>query len=171
MVELKGYKIPIVGIPDGLSIYSFEVDEAYFDTYQNELLSKGSFEVKLSLDKLDNMFILNFEIHGSIATECDRCLADIKLPILSNYKIIVKLDEEQSDDPDVDHIPVDSIHLDIANYLYDFLVISVPLVKTYDCESEDPKPCDSVVLESLNSDFQKSDPGIWDDLKNIKVNK
>lgn len=171
MSELRGYKVPIVGMQDGISDYTFVPESEFFITYENDLLANGHFEVKLTLDKHNNMFIMNFEINGSIPTECDRCMANINLPITSLNQLIVKLEDEPSDDPDVDHIPVDSIHIDIAKYVYDFLVMSIPMVKTYDCEKENPKPCDIKALEALNINEERGDSGIWDQLKNIKVNK
>ena len=37
----------------------------------------------------------------------------------------------------------------MAKYIYEYIVLSLPLIKVYDCENDDPLPCDEELLERL----------------------
>ncbi len=63
---------------------------------------------------------------------CDRCAADLSLPIESEYPIVVKFDEhseEEKDDSmaDVVYINRSDSHLDISQLIYEFINLSIPL--------------------------------------------
>jgi len=171
MSALKGFQIPIIGLAEGTHSYTYNVNAEFFQHFENEELQQNQFEVRVDLDKQHQMFILHFEIKGSLDTECDRCMADITLPILGNHQLIIKLSDEEATDPDVEHISPDAIHLDIDQPIYEFILMSLPLVNVYDCEDDDPRPCDDDALDALDQSAKKGDSGIWDALKNLEVDK
>ena len=171
MNALKGYQIPIVGLADGRYTYKFNVDAAFFDHFENEEMQQHRFEVQIDLDKQLNMFILNFEINGTLDTECDRCLANISLPIQQSYRLIMKMEEGESEDPDVEHIAPDAMHIDVDHSIYEYVLMSLPMVNVYDCENDDPRPCDLDALDALEQSKDSGDSSVWDALKNIDVEK
>ncbi len=169
MSALKGYQIPIIGLVDGSHTYLYNVDAEFFQHFNNLEFQQDRFEVRLDLDKHQSMFVLDFEINGSLDTECDRCTARISLPIKGTHRLVIKLSDEASTDPDVEHLSPDVLHIDVDQPIYEFILMSLPLVKIYDCDSDDPRPCDDDALDALEQSAQKGDSGIWDALKNLDV--
>ena len=169
MSALKGYQISIIGMPDGSHSYTYNVGAEFFQHFDNQELQQGRFEVRIDLDKQQEMFILNFEINGSLDTECDRCMADISLPITGQHQLIIKLTDEEATDPDIEHISPDVMHLDVDQPIYEHILMSLPMVNVYDCDDDDPRPCDDDALDALEETAKKGDSGIWDALKNLEV--
>lgn len=169
MQAIRGYQIPIVGMSDGKRSYTYVVDAAFFEHFENEELKAGRFEVRLDLDRLGDTLILHFDIKGSMDTTCDRCMADIILPIEDQHKLYIKLAEGESSDPDVEHIAPDTQQLDVSKPLYEHVLMSMPMTNVYDCTAEDPIPCDEAALDTLEEAAEKKDSGIWDALKNIEL--
>jgi len=169
MSALKGYQISIIGLPDGSRSYTYDVAAEFFQHFDNQELQQGQFHVRIDLDKQQDMFILNFEINGSLDTECDRCMANISLPITGHHRLIIKLSDEEATDPDIEHISPDAMHLDIDQPIYEHILMSLPMVNVYDCDNDDPRPCDDDALDALEQSAKKGDSGIWDTLKNLEV--
>lgn len=169
MSALKGFQIPLVGMAEGSHTYTFNVADGFFEHFENQELIGNRFETRIDLDRQQDMFILQFEIKGSLDTQCDRCMADINLPISGNHQLIIKLAEGVSDDPEVEYISPESLHMDVDTWIYEHILMTLPLVNVYDCDSDDPIPCDDDALDMLEKAAEKPDSGIWDALKNLDV--
>ena len=84
----------------------------------------------------------------------------------------IELTETSSiDDVDVVHVSSSQRKLFVSQYIYEFILASVPIIKTYDCDDDQPRPCDDSTLEKLdsNQDTEASNP-LWDQLQNFKDN-
>src|SRR5690606_20856025 len=72
-------------------------------------------------------------IQGEVNVDCDRCAQVYKQELLDEFRVYVKFDDRnldvESDDEDVILISRGDSHLDIANQIYDFVNLSVPLQK------------------------------------------
>ncbi|RQH21125.1 hypothetical protein D5R40_31635 [Okeania hirsuta] len=54
--------------------------------------------------------------------------------------------------------------MDVSKYVYEFICLAIPMIKTYDCQAEDERPCDDKMLgylETQNEEEQQDNP-IWD---------
>jgi len=158
MDALEEYLIPISGLKIGS--HSFE---------------EGAFKVQLDFDKRIDLYEMNFSYEGTTKAACDRCLATVNFPIKTNNRMIVKFAEEFLEDVDVIYIPIKTETLNVAKYIYEYLSLAVPYVKTFDCEAAKKPPCDTEMLALLdkeaNEDKESNKPNpVWDKLKNIKFN-
>jgi uncharacterized metal-binding protein YceD (DUF177 family) len=171
MKELKAYRIAIKGLKIGIQTFHYELDSEFFSAFEQAPFTQAKFKVDVEFDKRSNLFILKFDINGKVDTSCDRCLANIKLPVKGNFELIVKLEEEaETSDPDIIYLDPAADYLDLASTLYDFINLSVPMHMTYDCEYEVPRPCDEKALNYLEEseeslDIQEADNSIWEALK------
>ena len=92
--------------------------------------------VKLHLDKKSGFMFLKFEIGGSLEVTCDRCNSNLPLELWDEFNITVKMVEEpelmngQEDDPDVYYIGRGESHIDVANWIYEFINLSIPMQKS-----------------------------------------
>jgi uncharacterized protein len=170
---LKPFIIPIRGLKIGIHTYEFDIDDAFFKLYESSI-EKAKFNVSLEVDKSYDFYHLTFDIEGTLNTECDRCLAEINLPIQETYSIMLKLSaEHQDDDAEIIYITSDDTEFSVANLVYDYIMLSLPYNNVYDCENDEEPPCDFDALDRLEKEEyneEKEEPNeipksIWDDLK------
>ncbi len=171
MNPLVPFVIPIRGLYPGLHDYTFDIDASFFGQFENAPVQDGEVEVRLELIKQSDMYVLQFEFEGTVKTDCDRCLAPISLPIEGAERLLVKFSlEETSEEAEVIFIHPETPKLDVSKYVYEFICLAIPMIKTYDCQAEEEKPCDEKMLgylETQNEEEQEDNP-IWDALKKLK---
>ena len=82
---------------------------------------------------------------------------------------------DQEEDPDVYYISRGESHLDVAEWIYEFINLSLPMQKTCDFEKMDGPHCNKAALEMLKkleieeakAKEQKENP-IWKGLEKFK---
>ena len=165
------FLIPIRGLKPGIHQYSFQIDHSFFEGFESSLIQHGKVSVEVSLDKRPDLYVLEFDFDGWVGATCDRCLAPIQLPIAGQNRLLIKFSlEESRDEGEVVYITPETPKLNIANFIYEFVCLNLPMVKIYDCEEEEQPPCDEEMLKHLEDDQddqQRGDP-IWDALKDLK---
>lgn len=160
-----------MGIIDGAHQFEFKIDKAFFSQFENPIVEDGLFQVKVDLIKQPDAMFLTFHIDGTVKADCDRCLAGIDLPVKGKYDLVAKYAETASETDEVIYIVPDQQELELHKSIYDFIGLSIPLVKTYDCEDEDPRVCDDAMLEKIRGtetapEEPKGNP-LWDALKDF----
>lgn len=175
MDSLKHFVLPLSGLYQGVHHYSYELDRDFFANFEQSPVENADIKLDLILDKQSDFISLDFDLKGTIDTNCDRCLADIHLPIENNYLLLLKSeskDDVEDKEEDVIYIDPDTEKYDISPIVYEVVCLSIPLTKIYDCSSEDPKPCDEAVLNRLEENKAETDSdetALGKALKNIKI--
>lgn len=170
MDAFVAYSLPIQGLKTGVHHFKFEVDDAFFAQFEDSPVTSGKVLFDLELDKRPDMMLFNFLMEGAVKAECDRCTASIDLPIENEQQLIVKFGEEamETEDEEVIFIYRDAPAFNVAPYLYEMVVLALPITNTYDCENDAEPPCNFEVLKHLKT---ASDEGktssVWDSLKNL----
>ena len=99
--------------------------------------------------------LLRFEIGGTLEVICDRCNSNLPLELWDEFNITVKMVEEpelmneQEDDPDMYYIAQGDSHVDVANWIYEFINLTIPMQKTCDFEKMDGPHCNAAALDLL----------------------
>ncbi len=177
MRALTHFSLPLKGLKDGIHHYQFRIENDFFQKFEKSIVKQGSFEIEIELYKKSNHIEVDFVIEGRMRTECDRCLADINLPVLGDHKLIIKYTvDEINFEEEVWSITYDTHELNLDKAIYEFINLSVPLIKKYDCDLEDPVPCNfkakdvlDYVEESDDEDDDEENP-FAKALKNIDLN-
>ena len=167
---------PISGLKLGMHEYQRQVDDDFFKTFEASLVEKGQLDVRLFLDIRENMAVATFSISGTIQTECDRCAEDFDLPIQLDEVLTIKYThEEKQEEAEIIYIPHGAPELDLSTYIYEFIALSIPMVKYHEHADED---CPEEILELLDyqedtsSEDEEDDKGSspWDALNDLKLN-
>lgn len=99
--------------------------------------------------------LLRFEIGGALEVTCDRCNSNLPLDLWDEFNITVKMVEEpelmnnQEEDPDMYYIAQGESHLYVANWIYEFINLSLPMQKACDFENMDGPYCNKTALDVL----------------------
>lgn len=169
---MKEFVIPFFGLKLGTHTFNFEVNQAFFASFENSLIEEGRFDVTLSLEKLTNMLVLTFKAKGEVNDFCDRCGDPITLKVKASDEILVKFGDEDFEQMDeIIILSHDSHEIDVAQLIYEMLVLNLPRKKTH----KHLKDCNQEVLERLRTeqhgneedDDDDTDPR-WEALKKLK---
>lgn len=177
MDALKPFTIPFQGLKIGVHQFEFQIDSSFFTHFEDSAIKQGAVHLLMDLDKRQNMIVLDFTVNGAIKSECDRCLSEIDLPIKGNYQLHIKFSEEEREgDEEVIYIHPKSSHIEIANQVYEFIHLSIPMRKlTPACETQ-PEDCENNILEYYDDELEEEegqeDIGdinpIWSELSKFK---
>ena len=178
MSHRREFEIAFVGLKPGIHEYSYEINDRFFEAFQEQDFTHCKAHVKLTLDKKSGFFLLKFEVGGSLEVTCDRCNSDLPLELWDEFTITVKMVEEpelmneQEDDPDVYYISRNESHLDVANWIYEFINLAIPMQKTCEFEKMDGPHCNKAALDVLKkleikNEEESSNP-IWKGLEKFK---
>lgn len=169
MNAFGAYAIPILGLKTGVHHYQYTIDRDFFAHFEGSPIETGTVNFDLNFEKRSDMLLLDFTLKGFIGTECDRCTAQINLPIEDERQLIVKYSEQPDDEEDeVVFISRELSHLNIARYLYEFTILALPITNTYACEDDSEPPCNQDILKFLKKDTDDDTPSsIWDALKGL----
>ena len=127
----------------------YELDEV-FDTLQAT--------VKLKFDKKSSFFILNFDIDGIVTVPCDRCGEDFELKLWDEFSLIIKLTgevnndthSEDSDEGDVVFIPRSETVLNVFEWVYEFVMLSIPIQHIHPLNENEEPTCNPKIIALLN---------------------
>ena len=173
--ELRQYDIHFVGLKNGEHPFSYKIDEKFFQLFHESLFKKGNCDVQLKFEKETSHFVLDFNIEGKVEVECDRCTADMQYPIFNEFKLYVKFEdqrnnEDSEENDEVLYIARADSKINVAQFIYEYISLSVPMVRNCDFLEEKYKNCNQEVLKELsNSSPQDKTDERWQGLKNIKI--
>ena len=168
MDALEHFTIPVSGLHNGPHEFDFEIDGSFFKCFPESPIKEGNVAVHFIFDKQSDMYTMTFQLEGTVKTACDRCLEEFDLPIEDDQTLLVKFDEKEWDDAEIIYILKDTPRLNVALYIYEFINLSVPIVKTHDDAEE---KCDPEMLKFLEqgSDVEPPDASpVWDALKGLQ---
>lgn len=158
--------------------FQYQITDSFFENYGPQDFSNCNATVKLQFDKKSSFFMLKFEIGGTATVICDRCGQPFELQLWDDFDQVVKLvenpDEMKGDeDPDVTYISKAESHLNIADWIYEFINLSVPMQRIHPNDSSGKSGCDPNVLkmlEQMNQQSSEKKNPIWKDLDKFREN-
>ena len=173
MNSLEFLKIDLKGLKEEDTSLELSLDDGFFAALDGAEVKHGSLHVSVSIRKASGFFELLFHSKGYIIIPCDRCLDDMEQPVETDNRLIVKFGSSYSEEDDIIVVPEDEGILDIAWFIYEFVMLAIPIRHVHA-----PGKCNPAMtqaLEELSADrssdeesSQPTDPR-WDKLKNLKV--
>lgn len=170
MGKFSLYNIPLRSLTEGKHEFKYDLDNKYFALIDDGTadIKRGNLKVVVSLKKTSTIFELNFDISGFVLVPCDRCLDDINMNVETKNKLIVKFGKEYSEESDeIVIIPEDDGEINIAWFLYEFIVLSLPAKRIHP-----PGTCNKTMSSKLNKHRPKSssdEDSEEDDLDDIEI--
>lgn len=152
MKNFNQFDIPVFGLKTGVRRFEFEIDNEFFSSFEFHPIQSGQYKVILDVDKRENDFLLNFDIQGAFQSPCDRCLAEIQVPCGINKLIWVKYTDKDNAvdfEDDCIFIEKETHWFNVAELINELIVLSIPIVRRYDCENDPNPKCDFRVLSYL----------------------
>ncbi|MDX2430824.1 MAG: DUF177 domain-containing protein [Bacteroides sp.] len=167
------YTVRVSGLVDGNHDFSFELDHKFFASLEEAEIEKGSVRADVVLEKKIGLLALHFHLEGEVEVLCDRCLEPFVTEIFTDQKIFVKLGDSAGEiEDDVIMIHRDDHEIEIAQYLYEFILLGLPYQRIHSDDEDGVPECNPEMIRKLEEHQvleeknDQTDPR-WDTLKGI----
>ena len=176
MKHNREYEIAWQGLKPGPHTYIYDIDDRFMQEREvDETIKNWQARITLVFDKHENFFMLHFDIDGNITVPCDRCGDEFPLRLWDEFDLIIKLTgddaEKIEDEDDVIFIPRSETVIDISKWLYEFLLLSVPLQHIHPEKADGTSDCNPQALNLLNQLSEHGEPDtnpLWKGLEAFK---
>lgn len=155
MGNRREFDIAFVGLKPGAHEFNYEVDDKFFVDFKEMEFTNCQASVKLTLQKNTSFMMLKFEIDGSVNVICDRCGNSLIMDLWDEFNLVVKQVEnpeemnQSEEDPDIFYISRTESHLHLANWIYEFVILSIPTQRMCSEEEIGGPQCNKEVLAML----------------------
>ncbi len=144
-MDLETLKIDLKGLNEGVNYLEFDLDDTYFKAIDAPEVSQGKVRVLLDITRTGNdFFTLDFHETGVVMVPCDICLDPMEQSIETTQRLEVKLGTENSEEDDLVMVAEDEGILDITWYLYEFIVLAIPIKHVHA-----PGKCNPAMIRTL----------------------
>lgn len=132
MSKTKEYVIPFVGLKLGKHKFEYQINNAFFEIFDYNEFQNSDIKVNVVLDKKSNLLEIDFKHKGIINVPCDLTSEDFDLPVKGKLKLIVRFGETfNNDNEELLILPFGEFEIDIAQYIYEMIVLSIPLRRVH----------------------------------------
>ena len=150
------YIVSFKGLPVGKHLFDWTIGSSFFAMYEMSDISDASIDVQLTLVKHTRFLELHFAFDGWAEVSCDRCLDPLKIDVASDARMFVNFGEHEgeddSDDNDAIILPHGEDRLDVAQYLYEYVHLSLPIRRVHSDETD----CNQEMMRKLEQYLVKN---------------
>ena len=149
-----------------------EINQSFFEKYNNEQITDANIIIKIDVDRKENMVSLDFNIEGTIISYCDLCLEELRIPVAKHEILILKIvkENQESDDESIVFLGEKEHTFNTEQIISEFLMSLIPMRKTH--QEIGDQACNQQMLDLIEQAKVKSSPiedERWEALKNIKI--
>lgn len=131
-MRLKDYNIVFSGLSLGSHEFEFVIDDAFFKLFDYTEMEGVRAVVRLGMIKMNNMLELHFEVEGTLPVTCDLTEKPFEVELENEADVVIKFGEAYDDtDDEILVLPHGSYEFNIAQYIYELLVLAVPSKKVH----------------------------------------
>ena len=158
MGDMKdAFIIPLNGLKQGRTRFSWKAGAEFFRNFDNKDIKDAEILVDVEVEKSGTYLGIDAVVSGKLTVACDRCGADVSLPVRSRISQSIKFGAEpvsgeeivvsEEDERETVYRPEDGGELDMSQTVYDFACLALPMKKVHP-DGE----CDPVALRFLSGE-------------------
>jgi uncharacterized metal-binding protein YceD (DUF177 family) len=185
MGNRRRFDIAFVGLKPRFHEFNYEVDEQFFTDYRQKDPADIGFEsckahIRLRLEKNTSFMMLKFEIGGNVNVTCDRCGNTLPLNLWDEFNMVIKQVENpdemnaSEEDPDIFYISRTESHLHLADWIYEFVTLSIPMQRMCSEKELGGPLCNKEILamlKKMESGVIENNHPLQEGLEKLKKNK
>jgi uncharacterized metal-binding protein YceD (DUF177 family) len=178
MKPLKAFTIKFVGLKLGEHYFEYQIDKTFFEYFEYDEYNDVKVTAKVKLTKKTTLLEFSFAIKGAVNLHCDLTNELFDQPISNSFDLVVKFGEEYNDEnEELLIIPHGEYELNIAQYLYELIVLSVPQkrvhpgVKNGTLQSDILKKLEDLSPEAKQEKEEEATDPRWNILKKLLTDK
>jgi len=177
MIKQKEFNIPFSGLKQGKHKFDYKIENKFFESFGYDEFNAAKIDLHVVLNKMSTMLELEMQAEGSVNVDCDTSGEPYDQKINGHLELVVKFGDEFNDENDeILIIPHSEHQLNIAQYVYEMLVLAVPQKRIHPgvldgtLESEALNKLEELSPKEQKDNKEDSDPR-WDELKKLKTDK
>ena len=180
MKRHREFQIAWLGLKEGIHQFQYEVDDEVLEDlgFEHPDFEHLKAKIDLKFEKNSSFFQLHFDIDGSIDVPCDRCGDNLSIRLWDEFDLIIKLTENEEEaerqneqeEADVVFISRGDTVIDVFNWIYEFIVLSIPIQHIHPNDAAGNPTCNPEalkLLEQMKPPVTDENP-LWAGLKNLK---
>ena len=176
-MKQKEFSIPFSGLKQGKHNFDYTINNQFFESFGYDEFNGANIPLNVVLKKMNTMLEFEMSAQGTVNINCDLTAEPFEQPISAELKLVVKFGEEFNDeDDDILVIPHGEHQVNIAQYVYEMLVLAVPQKRIHPgvldgtLESEALKKLEELQPKEDKETIKENDPR-WDELKKLLTDK
>ena len=179
MKSTNEYLIPFIGLKIGKHQFEYQINKKFFEEFGFDEFESCDIKVNVVFEKKATMLELGFKHKGTVNVTCDVSGEQFDMPVKGNIKLVVQFgDVFNNDNEELLILPVGEHQLDIKQYIYEMIALSIPLKRvhpgvkdgTLKSEALDKLNENSVKEKQEEKKEEEIDPR-WDKLKQLLTDK
>ncbi len=181
MKELTQFKIPLSGLKQGRHQFLYDIDKMFFTYFDYDEFWDAILKLDVELIKSSTSLALKLHVEGELGVQCYVTNESYMQPIKDTYEFVVRYGDEYNDEQEnILIIPHGSIEVDIKQYVYETILLSVPArlvhpgLEDGSLQSDIKDILDDLRVDAPSEDEEDSDDDIdprWDELKKLLTDK
>lgn len=178
MKKHREFMIPFSGLKIGTHEFDFKINNTFFESFEYHEFNDAAIDLVVDLNKSSTMLELAMKAKGAINVFCDVTNEPFDQALVATLDLVVKFGEEFNDDNDeILILPHGSYQVDISQYVYEMIVLAVPLKKVHpgvadgSLKSEALEKLQELHPKEIKETKDKETDPRWDSLKKLLTDK
>ena len=130
------FVIGLDGLKAGSSRFEGHADGKFFGEFENSEILDADIDVGTEVTKTASFIGIDCTVKGTVTVTCDRCLADLVLPVDTLIRLSVRYGAEEEapeeDGREVVFLPESETSFDLSQAVYDYACLSLPVHKVHE---------------------------------------
>lgn len=170
------YDLNLVKLGPTTHHFDYELGPDFFALFAPSLVEQGHLHAAVEATRTERLLTLHFHLTGSVRLTCDRSLDEFDHPLDIENQLLVRYGDEPKElDDDVLQVTPETLTLNIAQHLYDYIGLALPMKKLhprFQNEADDDPDATTKLIFSTRppgegpDDDEPADPR-WAALKNL----
>lgn len=148
------YQIQHSELENGEHQFDFQVDDKLFVRFENEEIQNANLKLSAKIKRKSDDFLLFLDADGEFEMQCDRCLDYFLQTVNLHHEIVIRLDEKTNFNTDEDFVTLDrnEKHLDIAYFIYEMIMLSLPIRRVHPDDENGNSMCNPDVVKYITGE-------------------
>ena len=126
------FLIPFIGLKLGKHQFDFNINKTFFEDFDYHEFENCDIKVTVVLEKKSTIMELSFKQKGTVHVPCDLTNEMFDLPVKAKLHLVVQFGETfNNDNEELLILPHGEHQLDISQYIYEMIVLSVPFKRVH----------------------------------------
>jgi len=172
----KEFSIPFSGLKQGKHRFEYVIENKFFESFGYDEFNDAQVELNVQMNKTSTMLELELRAEGTVNIDCDITSEPYDQPVTSELDLVVKFgDEFNNEDDEILIIPHGEHQVNIAQYVYEMLVLAVPQKRVHPGIADGTLKSEALdklkELQPKESKDKKENDPRWDVLKKLLTDK
>jgi len=176
-MKKKEFSIPFSGLKQGKHEFNYVIENEFFESFGYDDFNGANVNLQVLFNKTSTMLEFDLIATGTINVDCDITSEPYDQEIESELQLVVKFGDAYNDEDDeILVIPHGEHQVDIAQYIYEMLVLAVPQKRVHPgvedgtLDSDVLKRLEALQPKARKENKEDTDPR-WDALKKLITDK